>query len=88
MIWQVVAVWMIVIPTVVWFVRDERHRRQQAVLERAARFYAEAPQYRHVRVEGDRPVPKPQRAQASSRLKPAEKRFLSELSSRAVLVVD
>jgi hypothetical protein len=44
---QLIAVWAIVIATLVWFVRDERRIRDKA-LDRAARFYAQAPQYRYV----------------------------------------
>ena len=48
MAWELVAMWAIVIATVVWFIRDERRLRAQAELQRAARYYAHAPRYRHV----------------------------------------
>ncbi len=53
MILQLVAIWAIVIASLAWFVRDELRLRRLARLNRAARFYAAAPQYRHVQVESD-----------------------------------
>jgi hypothetical protein len=53
MILQLVAIWAIVIASVVWFVRDELRLRRLARLSQAARFYAAAPQYRHVLIESD-----------------------------------
>ena len=47
MLWEVLAIWTIVIVTVTWFVRDERQRNADAELQRAAAYYAHAPQYRH-----------------------------------------
>lgn len=61
MVWQVVAMWTIVIATITWFVRDERRLRREAVLVKAARHYATAPQYRHVTVELPMDVPAPAR---------------------------
>ena len=47
MVWQLAAIWIIVITTLLWFIRDER--RVRAVrLERQARYFAHAPQYRYV----------------------------------------
>ena len=57
MVWQVVAMWVIVIVTITWFIRDERRLRADAVLAKAARYYAHAPKYRHVPAE--RPVAAP-----------------------------
>ncbi len=51
MIVQLAAIWVIVLASIIWFVRDEVRLRRMARLEQAARYYAEAPQYRHVRVE-------------------------------------
>ncbi len=53
MILQLAAIWAIVIVSFVWFVRDELRLRRLARLNKAARFYAHAPQYRHVRTEND-----------------------------------
>lgn len=47
---QVALIWMIVTATLVWFIRDER-RIAYAKLDRAARYFATAPQYRHVSTE-------------------------------------
>ena len=51
MVWQVVAMWAIVIVTITWFVRDERRLRREAVLAKAAAYYAHAPKYQHVTAE-------------------------------------
>lgn len=51
MVWQLLAMWTIVIVTITWFIRDEKHLRAEAALARAARYYAHAPKYRHVSVE-------------------------------------
>lgn len=51
MAWQLLAIWAIVGVAVVWFVRDEKRLRQAADLQRAARYYAHAPKYRHVSAE-------------------------------------
>lgn len=59
MVWQVLAMWGIVILTITWFVRDERRLRREAVLVKAARHYATAPQYRHVTVQLPMSVPAP-----------------------------
>ena len=53
MILQLAAIWTIVIASLVWFVRDELRQRWDARLDKAARFYARAPEYRHVHVESD-----------------------------------
>ena len=59
MVWQVVAMWVIVIVTITWFIRDERRLRSEAALARAARYYAHAPKYRHVATGGPALVPAP-----------------------------
>lgn len=46
--WQLLAIWAVVILAVLWFRRDEKRRRADADLARAARYYAHAPAYRHV----------------------------------------
>ncbi|HTN60225.1 MAG TPA: hypothetical protein VL147_01565 [Devosia sp.] len=46
MILQVLAVWLIVMTTIVWFMRDEKRRRDGA-LSAQALAYAKAPHYRH-----------------------------------------
>ena len=51
MAWEVLAMWAIVIATVIWFIRDEKRLRAEAEMKRAARYYAHAPQYRHVTAE-------------------------------------
>jgi hypothetical protein len=50
---QLGAIWAIVIVCLVWFVRDELRLRRDARLNEAARFYAAAPQYRHVHIGSD-----------------------------------
>lgn len=48
MAWELLALWAIVVGTVVWFIRDEKRLRAEADIARAARYYAHAPKYRHV----------------------------------------
>lgn len=48
---ELLAMWMIVIVTVVWFIRDEKRLRAEADIEQAARYYAHAPKYRHISAE-------------------------------------
>ena len=57
MAWQLLAIWAIVTLAVIWFLRDEKRRRSDAALQRAARYYAHAPKYRHVSAN---PVPMPE----------------------------
>ncbi|SEP59468.1 hypothetical protein SAMN05428969_0034 [Devosia sp. YR412] len=51
MAWELLAIWLIVTGAVIWFIRDERRRRSEAHVARAARYYAHAPKYRHVPAE-------------------------------------
>lgn len=46
MAWQIFAIAVIIIATMIWFVRDERQMREQRLQERAQHF-ALAPAYRH-----------------------------------------
>ena len=56
MVWQVLAMWAIVIVTITWFVRDERRLRREAALVQAAAYYAHrrVPAYSDGRSGGDR----------------------------------
>lgn len=57
MAWEIVAIWAIVIGTLVWFTRDERRLKSERLAERA-RYFATAPAYRHeVRVAGQSAPP-------------------------------
>lgn len=61
MAWQLLAMWVVVLATVIWFIRDERRRRADREIERAARYYAYAPRFRHVtRAPTPEPVAQPQ----------------------------
>lgn len=51
MAWEILAMWAIVLTTIIWFIRDEKRLRSEAELKRAARYFAHAPQYRHLTVE-------------------------------------
>ena len=51
MAWELLAILLIVAVAVTWFVRDEKRARADAEIERAARYYAHAPKYRHVSAE-------------------------------------
>ena len=59
MAWEILAIWLIVSATVIWFVRDERQRKSNAALARSAAYYAHAPQYQHRSVETPVSVPQP-----------------------------
>jgi hypothetical protein len=65
MLFQVLAMWLVVGATIVWFLRDERARRDSALSAQALRF-AQAPHYRH-------PTP-PEPAQSQ-----ADRAFLANL---------
>lgn len=47
MAWEILAIWIIVILAITWFVRDEKRRKAELAIARAARYYAHAPKYRH-----------------------------------------
>ena len=61
MAWELLAMWAIVIVTITWFIRDEKRVRAEADVQRAARYYAHAPKYRHIAVEPAEAVAVPQR---------------------------
>lgn len=78
MAWELLAMWAIVIATVIWFIRDERRLRAEAELKRAARYYAHAPQYRHVSVEpAEAPALPPRR---TGGLTEVQRAFIAELT--------
>lgn len=52
MVLQLALMWAILIGTLVWFARDER-RLAHEKLDRAARYYATAPQYRYISVDAE-----------------------------------
>ncbi|WEK04090.1 MAG: hypothetical protein P0Y65_18190 [Candidatus Devosia phytovorans] len=56
MVWELLAMWAIVITTLVWFFRDEKRLKADAELARAASYYAHAATYRHRAAE---PIPVP-----------------------------
>lgn len=59
---ELLALWTIVVGTVIWFIRDEKRLRAEADIERAARYYAHAPKYRHVPARPtEPPAPPPRR---------------------------
>ena len=80
--WQLLAMWMIALTTMLWFVRDER-RLRAAVLARQARYFA-SPAYKHPRRFGPAPitVPLPPRRQPSSLLRTDRAYFDKLLSER------
>lgn len=80
--WQLLAMWMIVLTTMLWFVRDER-RLRAAVLARQARYFA-SPAYKHPRRFGPAPitVPLPAKRQPSSLLRTDRAYFDKLLSER------
>lgn len=78
MAWEVLAIWAIILVTTVWFARDERRSKREA-LEALAKLYATAPAYRHrlATVVASRPAP-PQRP-VSEADAAARRRFLASL---------
>ena len=77
MVWQLLAIWTIVIVTLIWFVRDEKRRVADAAMARAARYYAHAPRYRHAAPEPVVAPPAPPRR--SGGLSDEQRRFLKAL---------
>ena len=45
--WQLVAIWIVVVLTIAWFISDERWAKA-AKLDRQAQYFAHAPQYGYV----------------------------------------
>jgi len=80
MVWQVLAMWAVVLTTIIWFVRDERRLRAQAALARSARYYAHAPKYRH---QPSRAVLPPPPRLARGGLSETQRAFLKALAQKA-----
>lgn len=59
MAWQILAMWAVVIATLVWFVRDERKLLANAAMAQAAHYYAHAAQYRYQSETPAAPAPRP-----------------------------
>jgi hypothetical protein len=74
MLLQLLALWGIVIVAIIWFLRDERRLRADAVLAEAARYYARAPKYRHL--AASEPVAVPVPAQRVGGLSKTQREFL------------
>jgi len=77
MLWELLAIWAMVIVTLVWFFRDEKRRVADADLARAASYYAHAPKYRHVAAE---PIPVPVPVRRTGGLSEEQRAFLRTLS--------
>ena len=76
--WEVLALWLIVAGTVIWFIRDEKRLRAEADIERAARYYAHAPKYRHApRLPAEEAVPPVRRSVGG--LSPEQRAFMQAL---------
>ena len=67
MVWQLVAMWLIVGVTVVWFVRDERRLHDTKLRLQALRF-ATKPHYRDTvrQLESEPAIPAPRQAGLSA----------------------
>lgn len=76
MAWQVLAIWAIVLATIVWFVRDERRLRAEAALKRAAAYYAHAPQYQSRSTQTVTMLP-PRPPRRTGGLSATQRRFLA-----------
>lgn len=75
---ELLALWLIVAGTVIWFIRDEKRLRAEADIERAARYYAHAPKYRHVPpAPVEEPMPPVRRAAGG--LSPEQRAFMQAL---------
>jgi hypothetical protein len=83
MILQVVLMWAIVIGTVIWFVRDERRLREEAEMAAAARYYAHAPQYRHVVAAAAVATPVDAPARRTGGLSQSQRDFLNAFATQA-----
>tara|TARA_R110002020_G_scaffold47735_7_gene136042 strand:+ start:131 stop:376 length:246 start_codon:yes stop_codon:yes gene_type:complete len=59
MLWQIFAMWAIVMATITWFVHDERRLIANATMAQAAAFYAHAPKYRYQASEEAAPLAEP-----------------------------
>lgn len=55
MAWEILAIWAIVVATLVWFRRDEDRQRSKALAEQA-RYFATAPRYRHRHISRREPI--------------------------------
>ena len=80
MAWELLAMWGIVVATIIWFIRDEKRLRAEAELQRAAYYYAHAPKYRHVTVERVAEAAPPQRRTGGLSSEP--RTFIKEYSNR------
>lgn len=75
MVWELIAIWAIVIATIVWFVRDERREQSRRLEQQAIRF-ATGSAWRHR--EPAAPRPAFVRAQSSD-LTDVQRKFLEEM---------
>jgi hypothetical protein len=75
MAWEILAIWAIVIPTITWFVRDEKRREAELAIARAARYYAHEPKYRHRSAERFEAAP-PAPARRTGGLTESQRAFL------------
>lgn len=79
MIWEMLAIWAIVIVTVTWFFRDEKRLASEAALAWSAAYYAFAPQYRYsAPTAPEQPGPTP--APRTGGLSEAQRSYLKSLS--------
>ena len=79
MVFQLVAMWLIVVATVVWFVRDER-QRSASKLRLQARHFAVTPHYRGTYREPEVVLPPPLRRPT---LSAADRAFFADFASKA-----
>ena len=80
MAWELVAIWLIVAATVIWFIRDEDRIKQQKLAERA-RLYATGAAWRHM----PRPAVEPMVSRivaAPGKQSALQTKFLEELRRR------
>lgn len=76
MAWQILAMWAVVMATIVWFVRDERRLLANAAMAQAAYYYSRAPQYRYQSSESETPPAPPKPVNRTGGLTPTQREFL------------
>ena len=80
MAWELLAIWLIVAATLVWFVRDEKRLRLDRLAARA-RQYATGSAWRHREPAPPAPLPAPRPAPRSTT--DIQRKFIEELQQRA-----
>lgn len=81
MIWQLLLMWVLVVATLVWFIRDERRRKAEAAQAKARQFNSTRPRGP---IFGPGSVPVPLDARRTGGLTAKQRRDLMKLQQRQV----